>query len=184
MVLSPIKTEPSTEAPNPNLYRFSPSPGPTPRYQPFDARRTSSNSSFESNGPQGRQPNGQSNHPPYNSPTTSIPLPYSSSSTSNQYPSHSNGSNYSDSGSNGYGPLTNSDEGYNDQFSPNASTPQGYCPCRSSSSTAVAYMSLCQHLQNSLTSLRQFSHHPPNTSCLLYRRVSELNELIRCALVW
>ncbi|TFK27594.1 hypothetical protein FA15DRAFT_666269 [Coprinopsis marcescibilis] len=175
-LLSPIKTEPSGEPNNPSLYRFSPSPAPNPRYQTqqhtFDIRRTSSTGSFE-NAEQQRQ---------YSSPTGPIALNYPGSPNGNSpYHGNSNSSSYSDNGSNGY-PLTNSDDGNaygNDQFpSTNGSSPSSYCSCRTHPSTGVAYISLSQQLQSSLTTLRQHPHHAPGTTCMAYRRVVELNELL------
>ncbi|EAU86280.1 hypothetical protein CC1G_08004 [Coprinopsis cinerea okayama7 len=180
-LLSPIKTEPSAEAPNPNLYRFSPSPAPNSvRYHTFDVRRTSSNGSFNEDQ---QRPQTQQGQQPYNSPP-SLGMTYPTSPNNSQYNGNSTSSSYSDNGSNGYPPLTNSPDGnnstYNDQYSTtNGSTPQGYCPCRTNPSTGVAYINLSQQLQSSLTTLRQFSHHPPNTNCLTYRRVVELNDLLQ-----
>lgn len=170
-MLSPIKTEPSTEGQNPNLYRFSPSPAPSVRYHNFDVRRTSSNGSFESPEQQRQQ------QQQYNSPTA-ISMQYPTSPTTH-YNGNSN-TTYPENGNGGYAMGNNSDDGsnYSDQYSSSGSTPQSFCPCRNHPTTGVAYMGLSQQLQNSLTSLRQFNH-PPNTSCLVYRRILELNDLLQ-----
>ena len=50
-----------------------------------------------------------------------------------------------------------------------------YCSCRASPGASHAYMSLSHQLQSTLSALRQYSSHPANTPCLLYRRISELH---------
>lgn len=168
-MLSPIKTEPSTDSQDPSLYRFSASPAPPVRYHTFDIRRTSSNGSFDAPDQQRQQQ--------YNSPT-SLNMPYPTSPTAHF--NGTSGSSYPDNRNGSYAIGSNSDDGsnYSDQYSSNGSTPQNFCPCRNHPTTGVAFMNLQQQLQNSLTSLRQFPH-PPNTSCLVYRRVAELNDLLQ-----
>ncbi|KAF6747864.1 hypothetical protein DFP72DRAFT_918537, partial [Ephemerocybe angulata] len=154
-MLSPIKTEPSTEGQNPNLYRFSPSPAPSVRYHNFDVRRTSSNGSFESPEQQRQQ------QQQYNSPTA-ISMQYPTSPTTH-YNGNSN-TTYPENGNGGYAMGNNSDDGsnYSDHYSSSGSTPQSFCPCRNHPTTGVAYMGLSQQLQNSLTSL--LSQHHSNGS--------------------
>ncbi|KAK0445714.1 hypothetical protein EV421DRAFT_2034236 [Armillaria borealis] len=54
-----------------------------------------------------------------------------------------------------------------------------YCSCRASPGASHAYMSLSHQLQSTLTALRQYSSHPANTPCLLYRRITELHNLMQ-----
>ncbi|KAK0187701.1 hypothetical protein F5146DRAFT_1104630 [Armillaria mellea] len=54
-----------------------------------------------------------------------------------------------------------------------------YCSCRASPGASHAYMSLSHQLQSTLSALRQYSSHPANTPCLLYRRISELHNLMQ-----
>ncbi|KAK0202128.1 hypothetical protein DFS33DRAFT_1489923 [Desarmillaria ectypa] len=54
-----------------------------------------------------------------------------------------------------------------------------YCSCRTSPGASHAYMSLSHQLQSTLTALRQYSSHPANTPCLLYRRITELHNLMQ-----
>ncbi|KAF5377968.1 hypothetical protein D9615_006715 [Tricholomella constricta] len=162
--LSPIKTEPVSDT-SPSLYRFSPSPGPAPpmRYHTFQTDvRSSSTSSYD-------HEQYQNYHPSSCSPTAPYHAPQHASSVT---------SSYSDSGS--Y-TLSSSDDGstyHNDSYPSHNSTSHSMCPCRTSPGTGVAYISLAQQLQTSLNSLRQYSHHPPNTSCLLYRRIVDLNHIM------
>ncbi|KAF9465312.1 hypothetical protein BDZ94DRAFT_1254233 [Collybia nuda] len=168
-LLSPIKTEPTTEF-SPNLHRFSPSPAPSMRYHTFQADvRSPSSSSFDTE-----------QHSSYNGasyPTTTSPpsAQYHNGTQPGSIPS-----SYSDGG--GHYHLSGSDDGHpyhsSDHYS-NGSQPQNFCPCRTSPGTGVAYISLAQQLQSSLNSLRQFSHHPPNTTCVLYRRILELNSIMQ-----
>ncbi|RDB14688.1 hypothetical protein Hypma_016431 [Hypsizygus marmoreus] len=169
-LLSPIKTEPTTE-PSPHLYRFSPSPAPSVRYHTFQTEvRSPSTSSFDNDIPQAY---GGSSAVPFHSPSSPT-VPYHGGGTN----AGSVPSSYSDGGS--Y-TLSGSDDGNGypaDQYPVNGSPSQNFCPCRTSPGTGVAYISLAQQLQASLNSLRQYSHHPPNTTCLLYRRIVELNNLM------
>lgn len=168
-LLNPIKTEPTPDG-SPHLYRFSPSPGPSMRYHTFqtDVRGSTYDEQRLS----------------YNSPNGSS-MGYGSPTQSHYHPSQTTGSassTYSDGGGGGNYPLSANEDSpsYGDHFSSNGSTPQGFCPCRTSPATGVAYISLSQQLQTSLNALRQYSHHPPNTQCLLYRRIVELNSLMQC----
>lgn len=172
-LLSPIKTEPSTDV-SPHLYRFSPSPAPSMRYHhTFQAPRSNSSSSFENDQRQSyTSSNGTAipyhHHPPANPQYNGTHNPGSAPSS------------YSEGGVGNYS-LSGSDEGHNygENFPGNTATPQAFCPCRTNPATGVAYISLSQQLQDCLNSLRQFSHHPPNTPCLLYRRIAELNSLLQ-----
>ncbi|KAF8074025.1 hypothetical protein FPV67DRAFT_1560287 [Lyophyllum atratum] len=163
--LSPIKTEPATEA-SPHLYRFSPSPAPSMRYHSFQADvRSPSSSSYNEQ----HQPYSSSTyHPPSSSPTASYHGPQHHNSVPSSY---SDGGSYT---------LSGSDDGnpYHGEYPTHNPPASQMCPCRTSPGTGVAYISLAQQLQTSLNSLRQYSHHPPNTSCLLYRRIVELNNIM------
>lgn len=173
-LLSPIKTEPVAET-SPHLYRFSPSPAPSMRYHTFQADvRSPSASTFDSD-----QQQTYSGTPgiPYHTPSSSPSVSYHGGQNPGSVPS-----SYSDCGS--Y-TLSGSDDGnvYGaDQYPSNGSS-QNFCPCRTSPGTGVAYISLAQQLQSSLNSLRQYSHHPPNTSCILYRRIVELNNIMQYVFV-
>jgi len=187
-LLSPIKTEPVAEA-NPHLYRFSPSPAPAMRYHNFQTNvRSDSSPSFD------------------NDPRTSVPYSsnYHSAAGNGHYATQNGGatngsapSSYSDGGGgggNGGGggasayALSGSDDGhgsnaYSDHYgSVGGNSPQAHfaCPCRTTPALGMAYISLAQALQNSLSSLRQYSqHHPPNSQCALFRRIVELNNALQ-----
>lgn len=170
-LLTPIKTEAPND-PNRQLYRFSPSPAPSMRYHTFQADvRGSPSSSFEND-----------QRTPYTTPNSSAS--YNSSSTASTSFNHAPGSgpsSYSDGGGNNYS-ISGSDEGrtFRDHYSPDSpSGHQSFCPCRTSSATGHAYMSLSQQLQNTLTAVRQYNHHPSHNQCLLYRRIVELNNLMQ-----
>lgn len=165
---SPIKTEPPTDAANPNLYRFSPSPAPPVRYHGgFDVRRTNSNGSFESNERQQQQAQHYTNSP------TNLNMPYPTSPNAH----YNNSNSYAENGNSVYAMANGSDGGsnYSDEYSSNGSTPQSYCPCRNHPTAVGAYMGLAQQLQNSL---RQYNH-PPNSQCLIQRRIVQLNDLLQ-----
>ncbi|KAF8182290.1 hypothetical protein BJ912DRAFT_595088 [Pholiota molesta] len=179
-LLSPIKTEPVTEA-NAHLYRFSASPAPSMRYHTFQADvRSDSSSSFEND----QRPAGYN---PVNG-SAGGGMPYPTSANGNGYsngnggPNGSAPSSYSDGGGGGNYPLSGSDDGntYNEHYSANGSSPpMNYnCPCRTTQALGVAYMNLSQTLQNSLNTLRHFQHHPSNTHCAVFRKVVELNNTL------
>ncbi|KAG6854286.1 hypothetical protein C0991_008534 [Blastosporella zonata] len=165
--LSPIKTEPTTE-PSPNLYRFSASPPPPMRYSNnfhTDVRPPSS-ASYDN---EGSYPSNNGNyHPPSGSPTT-YHAPHHSSSVPSSY---SDGGSYTLSGSDDGNSYHSG--GHGDQYSSSQ-----MCSCRTSPGTSIAYISLAQQLQTSLSSLRQYYPHPPNSSCVLYRRIVELNNIMQ-----
>ncbi|KAF8956527.1 hypothetical protein BDZ97DRAFT_1907172 [Flammula alnicola] len=176
-LLSPIKTEPATEA-NAHLYRFSPSPAPSMRYHTFQADvRSDSSGSFD-NDPRPAA---------YNAANNGNGINYAAGANNNGHYSNGNGnpgsaaSTYSDGGGSGNYQLSGSDDGnntYSEHYSVNGSSPQTQyiCPCRTNPALGIAYITLSQTLQSSLNSLRQYSHHhPPNAQCTLFRRVVELN---------
>lgn len=164
-LLSPIKTEPSSDSPT-QLYRFTPSPAP---YHAFHADGRGSSASSYENG-----------HRHSYAVTSSAPVQYhgqlqngqlSDQTSSSVQPSpHENGSSY---------PITrNHEDGrpYDEHYTSNGHC---YCPCRNSAGTGVAYLSLQQQLRSSLSSIRQYIHHSSNTPCVIYRRVLELYNLIQ-----
>lgn len=171
--LSPIKTEPVNDVSS-RLYRFSASPVPPMRYQnnfQNDVRSTPLSSSYENEHPPYPQSNGNY-HPHTGSPSAYHAPPHSSSIPS----SYSDGGSYTLSGSddgNSY------HSGHGDQYSPSHTI----CSCRTSPGSSMAYISLAHQLQTSLNSLRQYSPHPPNTSCIIYRRVVELNNIMQYVFV-
>ncbi|KAF9046354.1 hypothetical protein BJ165DRAFT_1152129 [Panaeolus papilionaceus] len=176
-LLSPIKTEPSTDSSH-GLYRFTDSPAPSMRYHTFqaDVRGTDSTTTFD-----GEQ------RPSFNSTAASGLPGYTGSSNPVHYtgaPGGGNGtapSSYSDGGTGNSAayPLSNSDDGnsYTEQFSVNGSSPQTHyaCPCRTHPTLAMQYATLSNSLQTSLASARQYAQHHPNSQCPIYRRMVELN---------
>ncbi|KAK0487810.1 hypothetical protein IW261DRAFT_1450028 [Armillaria novae-zelandiae] len=93
---------------------------------------------------------------------------YHSSPASASYSANGNGSAYEGGGGGEYA------RGYAGE---EAEHP--YCSCRASPGASHAYMSLSHQLQSTLSALRQYSAHPANTPCLLYRRISELHNLMQ-----
>ncbi|KAG6919220.1 hypothetical protein DXG01_008015 [Tephrocybe rancida] len=169
--LSPIKTEPATEASS-HLYRFSASPAPPMRYSNnFQADvRSPSTSSYDN---ESQYPATNGNYHPSSGSPTGYHAPQHSSSVPSTY---SDGGSYTLSGSddgNSY------HSGHGDQYS----SSHQICACRTSPGTGIAYISLAQQLQTSLSSLRQYYPHPQNTSCILYRRIVELNNLMQYVFV-
>lgn len=171
-LLSPIKTEPTNET-SPNLYRFSPSPAPSIRYHTFHSDlRSPSTSSFDNE-----------RHPPFNSGasnanfhTPSSPsVPYHGASNGNSLPS-----SYSDGGGGSYhsddSNAFNSNLEYNNAT--NRSSSHAFCACRTSPALGITYISLAHQVQSALGALRQYSNHTPNTQCMLYRRILELDSLM------
>lgn len=173
-LLTPIKTEAPPD-PSPQLYRFSPSPAPSMRYHTFQADvRASSASSFDNE-----------QRPPYSAPSSSGSYHTTSSAASGSYNHHSSHptsgtSPYSDGGSTNY-PLSGSDDGraYAEHYTPSTSPAHSFCHCRANPAMGNAYISLSQQLQSTLNSLRQYNQHPSNSQCLLYRRISELHNLMQ-----
>ncbi|KNZ72030.1 Heme-responsive zinc finger transcription factor HAP1 [Termitomyces sp. J132] len=162
--LSSIKTEPVNDTSS-HLYRFSASPAPPVRYH-NNFQRSPPSSSYEND------------HPPY-SPSNGNYHPSSGSPSAYHTPSHSSSvtSSYSDGGS--Y-TLSSSDDGnsYHSGHGDQYSSSHPMCSCRTSPGSSIAYISLAHQLQSSLSSLRQYSPHPPNTSCIIYRRIVELNNIM------
>lgn len=149
-LMSPVKSEPSGE--NGGLYRFTPSPT-SARYNGYDQQG------------QQQQPGFDGSYS--NTPSTSPSVNYTNGNGSGPIPS-----SYSDGGYN----LSGSDDGNvygSDQYN------QNICSCRTNPATGLAYIGLAQQLQSSLSSLRQYSHHPSNTTCSLYRRIVDLDNAMQ-----
>lgn len=163
---SPIKAEPIPETSS-GLYRFSASPGlasGSMRYhQSFTGELEASNGSPTS--PYEDQRNFSPSQT-YGSHPSTIYHAHSTSGTS----SYSIDTNGSYGNNHGYGSATPNDQYHS---SPHQRV---YCPCRTSPATGVAYLALSQHLQNSLSSLRQYSHH---SQCQLFRKIIELNDIVQ-----
>ena len=105
-------------------------------------------------------------------------MSYSSSSTAiyQQQQNHDNASSYS-GGSGGY---DQSDfEDFQQRFGPASPPLQSFCACRSNPGTAPALIALNRQLQNSTSVLRQYANHTPDSQCMLYRRIAELNNLMQ-----
>lgn len=170
-MLTPIKTESPAENMQAHLYRFSPSPGPqSVRYNTFQTGgRSPSASSFEGDPRQS-----------FSASSSSTSMAYQSST----YTGHATGgdSPYSDTrschdhrnGSQSYPLIDNGTytQGY-------ASSSDPHCPCRTNPATGHAYISLSQQLQSTINSVRQYSNHPPDSRCLLYRRILELHNQLQ-----
>ncbi|KAF4590259.1 hypothetical protein EYR38_009557 [Pleurotus pulmonarius] len=171
-MLTPIKTESPAESMQAHLYRFSPSPGPqSVRYHTFQQAggRSPSASSFEGDP---RQSFGASS-----SGSTSMayqPSTYTASghATGGESPYSDTRSCHDHHGNSGQSyPLIDSrtyTQGY-------ASSSDPHCPCRTNPATGHAYISLSQQLQSTINAVRQYSNHPPDSRCLLYRRILELH---------
>jgi hypothetical protein len=177
-LLSPIKTEPSNET-SPHLYRFSPSPAPSVRYHTFQSDlRSPSTSSFDNE-----------RHPPYSNGASNVNF-HTTTPSSGPYHGASNGSSVPSSYSDGGGGSYHSDDSsaFNGNLeytgsANNRSSSHSFCACRTSPGLGVAYISLAHQLQSALGALRQYSNHAPNTQCLLYRRILELNNLMQWVFV-
>jgi len=171
-LLTPVKTEPTNET-SPHLYRFSSSPAPSMRYHTFPSElRSPSTSSFDNERHPPPYSNGVSN---VSFPTPSSPsIPYNGGSNGNPLPS-----SYSDGGGGSYGSDDSGAFNGNQYTGTNRSSSHSFCACRSSHGLGIVYISLAQQLQSTLGALRQYSNHPPNTQCMLYRRIVELNNLMQ-----
>ena len=184
-LLSPIKTEPLTEA-NAHLYRFSASPAPSMRYHTFQADvRSDSASSFEEGGAGARYgPAGgsQGGGMPYSGP------PPPNGASANGGGGYANGgggasgpapSSYSDGGGGGGG-YPGSDDGhaYGEHYSAGGGSPPLHysCSCRAAPPLGGTYMNLAQAVSAAINVLRQFGpHHQGGAQCAVFRRVLELH---------
>ncbi|KAF9065178.1 hypothetical protein BDP27DRAFT_1269646 [Rhodocollybia butyracea] len=170
-LLTPIKTESSSEPSH--LFRFSPSPAPSMRYHTFqaDVRSPPPTSPFDGTSRssyRGTNTSG-SYHPP-------VPTPSSPYSTGHP---GSGPSSYSDGGSN-Y--LSGSDDGRSfagEHYSRNSPPHPAFCPCRTSPALGHIYISLSQQLESTAHHIRQYSHHPPSSQCQLYRLIMELDQVMQ-----
>lgn len=109
------------------------------------------------------------------------PMSYSSTSTAvyhqQQHQHHDNASSYSE-GSGGYD-QSDFGEDYQQRYGPASPPIQSFCACRSNPGTAPALIALNRQLQNSTSVLRQYANHTPDSQCMLYRRITELNNLMQ-----
>ncbi|KAJ8518442.1 hypothetical protein ONZ45_g4490 [Pleurotus djamor] len=182
-LLTPIKTEANAESMHAQLYRFTPSPGPSGvRYSAFHGEpRSPSTSSFE-----GDQRHPLHHHASSNSP----PMPFhpSTSAPPMSYVGHPNSggeSPYSDT-RNGHATI-NGSQNYQMVDNRTYTQPQtGYtssndpmCPCRTNPATTNTYILLSQQVQSTLSAVRQYNNHPPDSRCLLYRRILELHNQLQ-----
>ena len=169
-----IKIEPHPEANRSPPYDFSPSPGssipysdfqsgvPSPPLLPYDTDRRPS---FESD----QNRNGGST------------LSYSSSSTAPTMSFHhhpDSASSYSN-GSSGYDPSEFGDDVFAQRFAANSSPVPQFCACRTNPGIVHTLIPLNNELQNATSALRQYPSHTPDSHCLLFRRIAELNNLMQ-----
>ncbi|KAF9222980.1 hypothetical protein BS17DRAFT_782902 [Gyrodon lividus] len=169
---TPIKVEPITDISQPHLYRFTPSPPAS--YPGFHSDNSASppyerqNGHHYNNG--GISSNGRSTMP-YPSPTSNNGLSYSHhQSDSSSY--HENGNVYH------INPC-DPDKVYGSQFPSDSPPLQTFCACRTNPAAEHALVSFGHHVQNTLASLRQYTQHPENSQCQLFRRITELNNLMQ-----
>lgn len=172
-MLTPIKTESPAESMQGHLYRFSPSPGPqSVRYHTFQAGgRSPSSSSFEGDTRQSFSASSSGSTSMAYQPST-----YTGHATGGESPYSDTRSCQDHHGNGGQSyPLIDSRtyaQGY-------ASSSDPHCPCRTNPATGHAYISLSQQLQSTINSVRQYSNHPPDSRCLLYRRILELHNQLQ-----
>lgn len=159
---------------NPNLYRFSSSPTPSIRYHLFQADvRSSPTSSYDND-----QQYGGAGGPPssgYHSPSAST-LQYTNN---NRHSAHYSFDRCDEDTSFVDPPYNTSSTSSSTSTSVDISPRSSFCPCRASLASGHAFVALAQHLQSTLDSLRHYNLHPPNSPCLLYRRIVELINLIQ-----
>lgn len=166
-----IKTEPHTENNRSPLYDFSPSPNssmpfsdfqsgvPSPPILPYDNERRPS---FESERPHVST------------------MSYSSTSTAPtiSYHQHTDSSSPYSNGSSGYQSEFDDERVFAQRLAAASSPIPSFCGCRTNPAMAHSLISLNHQLQNTTNALRQYAHHSPDSPCLLYRRVAELNNLM------
>ncbi|KAF9240259.1 hypothetical protein BU15DRAFT_87727 [Melanogaster broomeanus] len=168
---APIKVEPITEISQPHLYRFTPSPPAS--YPGFHSDNSASPPYERQNGHHYNNGNITSNGRStmtYPSPTSNNGLSYTHhQSDSPSY--HENGNVYQIN-------TCDPDKVYGTHFPSDSPPSQTFCACRTSPAAEHALVSLGQHLQNTLASLRQYTQHPENSHCQLFRRITDLNTLM------
>jgi hypothetical protein len=182
-LLAPIKTETTSEVNHPNLYRFSPSPAPSMRYHIFQADARSSPASSYDNEQQcqsyggGPHSSGGGSSISFHSSPSLPPIQYSNNTRNS---ARSPFQNSAGSGGNYAFDRCEEDATYVEQYASDMSSrPPSFCPCRTSLATGHVFIALNQQLQNTVNSLRQYNQHPPNSQCVLYRRIVELHSLIQ-----
>jgi hypothetical protein len=93
---------------------------------------------------------------------------------------HGSSPSYSNGSSGGYDANEFDDERiFAQRFAAASSPVPQFCACRSNPSTIHALIPLNHQLQNTANALRQYAHHTPDSHCLLYRRIVELNNLMQ-----
>jgi len=168
--LPSIKVEPHREKTRSPVYDFSPSPNssmpyadfqsgvPSPPILPYDNERRQS---FGSDRPRGSL------------------MSYSSSSMSFHHQHHPDSASSYSNGSSGYDASDlDDDRVYAQRFAAASSPAPQFCACRTSPAMVHALIPLNHQLQNATNALRQYGHHSPDSQCLLYRRIVELNNLM------
>ncbi|KAN0074659.1 hypothetical protein V8E55_011708 [Tylopilus felleus] len=169
---APIKIEPIPDISQPHLYRFTPSPPAS--YPAFHSDNSASPPYERQNGHHYNSGNITSNgrsSMPYPSPTSTNGLSYS------HHPSdppsyHENGNVYQ------MNPCE-PDKVYGNHFPSDSPPSPPFCACRTNPGAEHALVSLGQQLQSTLASLRQYSPHPENSQCQLFRRINELATLMQ-----
>lgn len=168
---TPIKIEPIADISQPHLYRFTPSPPAS--YPAFHSDNSASPPYERQNGHHynnGNIPSNGRSSMPYPSPTSTNGLPYHHASDPPSY--HENGNVYQ------MNPCE-PDKVYGNHFPSDSPSSQPFCACRTNPGTEHAFVSLGQQLQSTLVSLRQYAQHPENSQCQLFRRISELTNLMQ-----
>jgi hypothetical protein len=179
-LLTPIKTESVPDIGQSHLYRFSPSPDSSMRYHNYQTgarsptalydteQRTSYNAGLPPSGGASSVPFHTSTHMAnisYNNHHAPGPPVYGAATgagSANSY--HVSSSDY--------------DRRY-EQYSPDTTQQRLFCPCRTNPAVAPSFIVLTQQLQGTLNVLRQYSPHPPSTNCLVYKRITELSNLMQ-----
>ncbi|OAX37053.1 hypothetical protein K503DRAFT_793093 [Rhizopogon vinicolor AM-OR11-026] len=164
---APVKIEPVTDITQPHLYRFTPSP---PASYTFHSDNSASPPFERQNG----------HHYSNSLPSNGRSMPYSSP-TSNQnmtYNHHHTDSSFQENGH--VYPMNSAeqDKVFGNHFA-DSPVSHSFCSCRTNPGTGHALISLSHQLQSTLNSLRQYAQHPENSQCQLFRRITELYNLMR-----
>ncbi|KAH7919007.1 hypothetical protein BV22DRAFT_1185458 [Leucogyrophana mollusca] len=170
---TPIKAEPVADITQSHLYRFSPSP-PT-AYHAFQSDNSSSPTFERQHSHQ--YSNGSINSNGRSAITYASPTAPLSNHAAPFNHHHSNSSAYREDGG-VYSMNGCDDKTYAPHLASGSPPAQDYCACRTNPAAAHALISLSHQLQNTLSSLRQYTQHPDNTQCRIYRRIVQLNDLM------
>ncbi|OJA12188.1 hypothetical protein AZE42_03941 [Rhizopogon vesiculosus] len=163
---APVKIEPVADITQPHLYRFTPSP---PASYTFHSDNSASPPFERQNG----------HHYSNSLPSNGRSMPYSSP-TSNQnmtYNHHHTDSSFQENGH--VYPMNSAeqDKVFGNHFA-ESPVSHSFCSCRTNPATGHALISLSHQLQSTLNSLRQYAQHPENSQCQLFRRITELYNLM------